>query len=109
MYRLLLLFSTLALPACDAMAQADDIKRGKALAQYCSGCHGETGIAPVQTNPNLAGQNKAYLIYALKAYRSGERGGSMAMIMRPNARQLSDDDINALATYFSSQRSNQHD
>ena len=81
--------------------------QGQALSQYCLGCHGETGISTIESNPNLAGQNKKYLVYALKAYRDGKRKGGMASIMRPNASGLSDADINALATYFSSQAGKQ--
>lgn len=77
--------------------------RGQQLAQQCLGCHGETGIAPVTTNPNLAGQNAEYLQYALTAYRDGKRKGGMAFIMQANASSLSDSDIAALALYFSSQ------
>ena len=85
--------------------QADDAayNRGQQLAQQCLGCHGETGIAPVTTNPNLAGQNAEYLRYALTAYRDGNRKGGMAFIMQANASSLSDSDIAALALYFSSQ------
>lgn len=81
----------------------DDINKGQQLAQQCLGCHGEFGIAPIKTNPNLAGQNAEYLEYALKAYRDGQRKGGMAFIMRANASALSDQDIRDLALYFSSQ------
>ncbi|AFS39121.1 cytochrome c [Alteromonas sp. DY56-G5] len=82
-------------------------EKGQTLSQYCMGCHGETGIANIESNPNLAGQNKPYLVYALKAYRDGIRKGGMASIMRPNASGLSDDDIDALATYFAAQSGKQ--
>jgi cytochrome c553 len=94
---MLLLLSPLA--AADEAAYA----RGQTLAQQCLGCHGETGIAPISTNPNLAGQNADYLQYALKAYRDGNRKGGLAFIMQANASSLSDSDIAALALYFSSQ------
>lgn len=92
-----------------ASAKAEDTlyAQGQALSQYCMGCHGETGISTIESNPNLAGQNKKYLVYALKAYRDGKRKGGMASIMRPNASGLSDADIDALATYFSSQAGKQ--
>lgn len=83
--------------------QAQSLARAKQLSQQCLGCHGEFGIAPITTNPNLAGQNAEYLEYALKAYRGGERKGGMAVIMRANASALSDQDIKDLALYFSSQ------
>jgi len=81
--------------------------KGQVLSQQCLGCHGELGIAPVATNPNLAGQNKEYLQYALKAYRDGKRKGGLAFIMQANASALSDQDIEALAVFFSSQNGKQ--
>lgn len=77
--------------------------KGQVLSQQCLGCHGEFGVAPVTTNPNLAGQNKQYLQYALKAYRDGKRNGGFAFIMQANASALSDQDIESLAVFFSSQ------
>lgn len=77
--------------------------QGKTLSQQCLGCHGETGIAPISTNPNLAGQNAEYIEYALKAYRDGNRKGGLAFIMQANASALSNADITALAQYFSAQ------
>ncbi len=81
--------------------------KGQVLSLQCLGCHGELGIAPVATNPNLAGQNKEYLQYALKAYRDGKRKGGLAFIMQANASALSDQDIEALAVFFSSQSGKQ--
>ena len=100
-----LAFSSLLLMLLSPWVTADEAaySRGQELAQQCLGCHGETGIAPVTTNPNLAGQNADYLQYALKAYRDGNRKGGMAFIMQANASSLSDNDIAALALYFSSQ------
>jgi cytochrome c553 len=51
--------------------EVGDAVRGKELSAYCMGCHGEYGVAPRPSTPNLAGQNKEYLEYALKAYRDG--------------------------------------
>lgn len=98
----LILTSLLSVSTMNVFA-AGDLERGKALSQSCMGCHGEFGISPIETNPNLAGQNAAYLEYALKAYRSGDRKAGLAVIMRPNAANLSDQDIQDLAAYFSSQ------
>ena len=78
-----------------------NVSRGKDLAEYCMGCHGEFGIAEIDSNPNLAGQNAKYLEYALKSYRDGVRKGGMAFIMQANAGKLSDQDIRDLAAYFS--------
>lgn len=88
-------------PLLGVASEDADPARGKELAVYCSGCHGEYGIAAIPSNPNLAGQNKEYLEYAIKAYRDGTRKGGMAVIMRPNVRALSDQDVRDLASYFS--------
>lgn len=105
-FLLLALLVPTALYASDEankVAKSESIKRAQQLSQQCLGCHGEFGIAPISSNPNLAGQNAEYIEYALKAYRSGERKGGMAFIMRANANSLSDQDIEDLALYFSSQ------
>lgn len=71
----------------------------------CQACHGAGGAAPIAPNyPKLSGQNKAYLVSALKAYRDGQRTGGLAAVMSAQASQLSDADIEALATYYSSQK-----
>ena len=51
--------------------------------------------------PNLAGQHADYLAQALNDYRLGKRKNP---IMQPFARQLSADDILALAEFFSAQK-----
>jgi cytochrome c553 len=52
----------------------------------------------------LNGQNKAYLVSSLKAYRDGQRTGGLAAVMIAQASQLSDADIEELAAYYSSQK-----
>lgn len=70
----------------------------------CRACHGVGGSVPIAPNyPKLNGQNKAYLVSSLKAYRSGERKAGLAAIMAAQASQLSDADIEALANFYSSQ------
>jgi cytochrome c553 len=80
---------------------AGDAAAGKARSAVCSACHGAAGIAPVKMYPNLAGQNKAYLVSAMKAYKSKERNGGMSAIMQGQAAGLSDQDIENLAEYYS--------
>ena len=104
--------SLLTILACSCLSfsilasENGDSERGKSLSKHCIGCHGEFGIAPVDSNPNLAGQNAKYIEYALKSYRDGVRRGGMAFIMQANAAALSDTDIRDLAAYFSSQPAN---
>tara|TARA_R110001592_G_scaffold66617_2_gene204576 strand:- start:18596 stop:18907 length:312 start_codon:yes stop_codon:yes gene_type:complete len=85
--------------AADAMA--GDAAAGKAKSAVCAACHGAAGIAAVPSYPNLAGQNKAYLVSSLKAYKNKERSGGMAAIMQGQAAALSDQDIENLAEYYS--------
>lgn len=72
---------------------------GKEKSMLCSGCHGADGISLTLDIPNLAGQKEAYLVKAIKDYRTGSRKNPM---MNSLAQGLSDDDIANLAAYFSS-------
>ena len=67
----------------------------------CIGCHGipgyKTAFPEVYHVPKIAGQQPAYLIIALKAYRSGERSHPS---MRGIAASLSDQDLADLAAYY---------
>lgn len=67
-------------------------------AAVCAGCHGPAGVSPNPEWPNIAGQNKGYLVSSLKGFRDGTRNNPM---MSPVAKGLSDGDIETLATYFS--------
>ncbi|WP_188150714.1 c-type cytochrome [Teredinibacter waterburyi] len=70
----------------------------------CRACHGASGAKPMMGSyPKLNGQNKDYLISALKAYRDNKRSGGMAIVMVGQAKSLSDADITALAEYYASQ------
>ena len=82
-------------------AVADDAAVGRAKAQTCAVCHGPLGLSVQPDTPNLAGQPVIYLSAQLKAYRSGSRKHEVMSVM---AKPLSDDDIAALATWFSSIR-----
>src|SRR5207245_11538233 len=67
----------------------------------CVGCHGipgyKTAFPEVYHVPKIAGQQPAYLITALKAYRSGERSHPS---MRGIAASLSDQVIADRAAYY---------
>lgn len=81
---------------------AADTQAGQAKAQICASCHGVNGISPIPNYPNLAGQNAAYISYALSLYRAQTRQGNQAHIMYVQAAGLSDQDIADLAAYFAS-------
>jgi len=71
----------------------------KKHAASCASCHGAAGISPNDTWPNLAGQNAAYLVRILGAYKSGDQTDVM---MSPMAKTLTDTDIQNLAAYYAS-------
>lgn len=73
----------------------------------CAACHGENGLgveAPLTPKPPvLAGQHADYLEQALIAYRNGRRKNA---VMNGMAKLLAtDEDVKAVAAYFSSQPS----
>jgi cytochrome c553 len=66
----------------------------------CQACHGANGISRNQHVPNLAGQQAAYLVVQLQAFRNGSRRNPA---MEAIAAQLSDAEMNAVAAYWHSQ------
>lgn len=88
--------------AAFAQAASADEKTGLEKSAICASCHGPVGVSPVPTYPNIAGQNPLYLEYALRQYRSGERGGEQAGMMYTVTQALSDTDIRDLAAYYGS-------
>ena len=67
----------------------------------CIGCHGipgyKTAFPSVYHVPKIAGQQPAYIVNALKAYKSGERSHPS---MRGIAAGLTDEDMKKLADYY---------
>ena len=80
---------------------------GKAISErVCVACHGVDGAKPAgPENPILAGQYDDYLVKALSDYKSGKRANP---IMKAFADPLKKKDIEDLAAWFSSQKSNLH-
>ena len=93
------LFLLLALLLPSSHLLAGDPEAGKEKAATCAACHGENGISTIPANPILAGQYTSYLEHALRGYRDGSRQNA---IMAGFASQLSDEDIEDLAAWFSS-------
>lgn len=73
-------------------------------AQVCAACHGQAGISPIPANPNLAGQYVDYLRQALQQYKRGERKGPNAIAMQAQLMALSDEDLDAITSYFAGQK-----
>lgn len=64
----------------------------------CLACHGQNGVSVNDIWPNLAGQKKEYLIKQIKAFRAETRKDPT---MNPLVKNLEDEDITKIATYFS--------
>ncbi|MCP4318879.1 MAG: cytochrome c [Hyphomicrobiales bacterium] len=79
-------------------AAAQDAKAGRDKAQMCVVCHGVDGIAVAPNAPNLAGENAAYIVAQLEAFRSGKRTHEQMSII---AADLQDADIADLARWYS--------
>ncbi len=81
------------------IAAVGDMHRG---VQACANCHGPKGSGLPPTYPYLAGQYSDYLKTQLKRFASGKRGGDPLDIMQHIAARLTDDQVEALAAYYSS-------
>ena len=98
--------SLLAFACAFAMAStvqaAGDAAAGAKKVYQCQGCHGipgwKTAFPEVYHVPKLGGQNAAYIIAALKEYKTGDRDFAT---MRAIASGLSDQDMQDIAAYYS--------
>ncbi|MFO0115303.1 MAG: c-type cytochrome [Betaproteobacteria bacterium] len=100
---------TLALAFCvsTTVAQAQAPDKGNAAAgrqkavAICSGCHGmpgtKTAFPEVYSVPKIGNQNEAYIVAALRAYRSGERYNST---MKALASSLTEKEVIDIAAYY---------
>jgi cytochrome c553 len=70
----------------------------------CMACHGPAGEGnPLAGYPALAGQHSVYIANMLKRFQEGENWGEKdnnSQVMNGVAAALSDDDINALASFI---------
>jgi cytochrome subunit of sulfide dehydrogenase len=83
-----------------AIAIADDSRTARDLAAACANCHGTNG-ASVQGMPYLAGQSRAYIVERMHEFRTGKRPST---VMHQIAKGYTDEQIEAMAAYFSAQK-----
>lgn len=76
------------------------LARGGEKAAVCSACHGAGGVSPAPNWPTLAGQHKDYLIEVIGQYQSGQRNDP---VMAGQVINLSDEDIEDIAAFYSAQ------
>lgn len=96
--------------AAQSVADPELLVRGEALYRggnkangtpACLACHGPTGRGnPAAKYPALKGQHAAYTASTLRAYADGSRmGAGKVQMMGGIAARLSEEDINAVASY----------
>lgn len=77
------------------------VAKGKALAASCGVCHGADlkGLGPV---PGLAGRSPSYVVRQLFDMQQGARKGVWTELMMPVVKNLTNDDMLAIAAYTAS-------
>jgi cytochrome c553 len=88
-----------ALASVTLGAQAQD--RARQLASACAICHGTDGQAVTKEVVSLAGRPRDDIAAQLRAFRDGQRP---ATVMHQIAKGYTDEQIDALAAFFASQK-----
>jgi len=88
------------MPMADRAAEAGDPERGYRLSTPCASCHDGDGRTRYGLYPRIAGQHYAYLLSALREFRTKERHQAFAFQMWDPVRDLSDQDLRDLAAYY---------
>ncbi len=81
-------------------AEAGDAAKGQAKSALCAGCHMADGNSAIPNYPKIAGQGEKYLIKQLHDFKSKKRDNAT---MYPNVANLTDEDIENIAAFYSSQ------
>jgi cytochrome c553 len=81
-------------------ASAADAGAGEQKSAVCAGCHGQGGKSSNPQWPSLAGQQPAYIVNQLEAFKSETRKNPMMQGMAAN---LNREDMDNLAAYYSAQ------
>jgi len=93
---MLMLLAVLPLTALTA----GDPEAGQAKSQVCAACHGADGNSAVAVWPKIAGQHAGYIARQTRMVRDQQREVPQ---MYPMVMNLTDQDIDDLAAYFSAQ------
>ena len=96
--------AALALSFVSLLAHAQTIDRnaGRNIAANCANCHGTNGKS-VGGMPALAGQSAEFISRQMREFREGKRP---ATIMHQLSKGYTDEQIDAVAAYFATQKSN---
>jgi sulfide dehydrogenase cytochrome subunit len=96
MKRLSMIFAAMA--ALGLSATAAQAGPTEDLARSCNACHGLNGVSVGPSMPSIAGQSEAYLKNIMLQWKNDER---YSATMGRHFKGYSDDELAALATYFS--------
>ena len=99
-HKILTIILALGISAGNLAIAAGDSSAGKDKSAACASCHGVDGNSSAPTFPKIAGQNERYLLKQLKDYQDGVRQNG---IMSGMVAGKSEQDLEDLAAYFSSQ------
>ena len=93
--------------SASAMAMGD-AEAGKNKSAACGACHGVDGNSSLDMNPKLAGQHQAYIVKQLKEFKlasqTGGAEGRNNAVMNGMSAGLSEQDMQDIAAYYSSQK-----
>ncbi|MEO7744078.1 MAG: c-type cytochrome [Usitatibacter sp.] len=94
-------FAASAQAPAPAAPKSGDANSGKNKVFQCQGCHGvadwKTVFPETYRVPKLGGQKPAYIVAALRAYKSGERDFAT---MRGMVTDMTDQDMADIAAYY---------
>ncbi|RPE72819.1 cytochrome c553 [Tibeticola sediminis] len=83
-----------------------DVERGRVVNQqlFCASCHGDTGVAPTQNWPHLAGQKSVYTVKMLLDYQSRLRSENKgAALMHDVAVMMTPQQMADVAAFYAAQ------
>jgi len=78
-----------------------DAAAGEPRTAVCGGCHGSHGVSTDSATPSLASEDPVYLTQAIKAYRTTRKHELMQRLVST----LSDQDINNIVAFYTTQKS----
>jgi len=73
----------------------------KRMVRACNSCHGQNGEGGMYDMPGLVGQRKGYFISTIGDFKEGDRSNDIYWRMRDIAKELTDEEIEQLANYYS--------
>lgn len=75
---------------------------GAMLGNTCAGCHGTNGASAGPATPSIAGMPEEYFMESMAAFRDGSRPNT---IMTRITKGYTEDEVKAMAGFFSKQKS----